>query len=63
MGMSASDIVSKDSAEAKESLAAWSARPDWVDWEWRGLRLYREKRDGLIHCEVKLKWKEWIGRG
>lgn len=39
MGMSASDMVSRDSADAKESLAAWSARPDCVDWEWRGLRL------------------------
>ena len=39
MGMSASDMVSRDSAEAKESLAAWSASPDWVDWECRGLRL------------------------
>ncbi|TNN37842.1 hypothetical protein EYF80_051995 [Liparis tanakae] len=41
LGTSASDMVSRDSAEAKESLAACSASPDWVDWEWRGLRLWR----------------------
>lgn len=48
MGMSASDMVSKDSAEANESLAAWSASPDWVDWECRGLRL----------CGVRQQFKE-----
>lgn len=52
-GMSASDIVSRDSAEAKESLAAWSASPDWVDWEWRGLRLCRTHR-GM--CEFTERW-------
>ncbi|TNN26811.1 hypothetical protein EYF80_063052 [Liparis tanakae] len=50
LGTSASDMVSRDSAEAKESLAACSASPDWVDWEWRGLRLWRHS-GGRHHGE------------
>lgn len=66
--MSASDIVSRDSADAKESLAAWSASPDCVDWECRGLRLWRDKvkietRNILVKGNSKAKridFKGWI---
>lgn len=66
MGMSASDIVSRDSAEAKESLAAWSASPDCVDWECRGLRLYKEKvymemHNCLLKGEIKAQRMDSTG--
>lgn len=66
MGMSASDMVSKDSAEAKESLAAWSASPDWVDWECLGLRLCRgithmEKHSHLLRSEIEAERMDSTG--
>lgn len=64
--MSASDIVSRDSADAKESLAAWSASPDCVDWECRGLRLWRDKvkietRNILVKGNSKAKRMDFKG--
>lgn len=66
MGMSASDIVSRDSAEAKESLAACSASPDCVDWECRGLRLYKkrvymERHNCLLKGEIEAERMDWTG--
>lgn len=66
MGMSASDMVSKDSADAKESLAAWSASPDWVDWECRGLRLcgaveHTETHNNLVRGGIEAERMDLTG--
>ena len=55
-------MVSRDSADANDSFAAWSASPDWVDWEWRGLRLCGGEKRRWLACRGERKERSGEGR-